>query len=60
MNLWQKILLLLLAATLVTLTVLTWGSLGSAAALMCLITLCSALLFQKFMTNRDPNDVDME
>ena len=60
MNLWQKILLLLLAATLVTLTVLTWGSLGSAATLMCLITLCSALLFQKFMTNRNSDEFDME
>ena len=60
MKQWQKILLVLLAAALVTLLVCTWGSLGSAATLLCLITLCSALLFQKCMTNRDPDDFDME
>lgn len=52
MKTWQ---IILLAAA-----VLTWGSLGSAVSVFCLITMVSALLFQKFMTNRDPDDFDME
>lgn len=60
MKTWQTVLLVAVVLILVATTVLTWGSIGSAATLMCLVTLCSALLFQKFMTNRDPDDFDME
>ena len=60
MKAWQIVLLAAVAVLLVAVTILTWGSLGSAATLLCLISLCSALLFQKFMTNRDPDEFEME
>ena len=55
-----KILLILLAAALLTVMVLTWGSLGSAVMGLCLITMVSALLVQRFLTNRDNDQFDME
>ena len=60
MIIWQKILLIAAILALTTVTVLTWGSLGSAATLMCMITMCSAFLFQKHVTNRDNDQFDME
>ena len=53
-------LLVILAAVLVTAMVLTWGSLGSAVMAFCLISMAAALLFQKFLTNRDESDFQME
>jgi hypothetical protein len=50
----------MVALLLVAAIVFTWGSIGSMICVYCLITLCAALLFQKFMTNRDPDDFDME
>ena len=60
MKIWQKILLIAAILALTTVTVLTWGSLGSAATLMCMITMCSAFLFQKYVTNRDNDQFDTE
>ena len=60
MELIRKILLAFLGLTLVAVTVLTWGSIGSAATAFCLITMVSALIFQKFMTNRDGSDFQIE
>ena len=56
----RSILLVVLALVLLTLMVLTWGSLGSAVMGLCLITLAASLLFQKFLTNRDAGDFQME
>ena len=56
----RAILLVILAAILVTVMVLTWGSLGSAVMAFCLITMVAAILFQKFLTNRDESDFQME
>ena len=56
----RTILLVTLAAILVTVMVLTWGSLGSAVMAFCLITMVAAILFQKFLTNRDADDFQME
>ena len=56
----RSILLVVLALVLLTLMVLTWGSVGSAVMGLCLIMLASALLFQKFLTNRDASDFQME
>ena len=60
MRIWQKLLLILLVLTLIAVAILTWGSIGSAVMVLCLISLCSALLFQKFLTNRDAGDYQME
>ena len=56
----RRILLAILAAALVTVMVLTWGSLGSAVMALCLIAMMSALLFRKFLTDRDESDYQME
>lgn len=60
MKTWQKILLAVTVLALLSLIVLTWGSAGSMACVFCLIMMVAALLFQKFMTNRDTDDFDME
>ena len=60
MELIRKILLVILALVLVTVMILTWGSVGSAVMGLCLITLAASLLFQKFLTNRDTGDFQME
>ena len=54
------ILLVILALVLLTVMVLTWGSLGSAVMALCLILMAASLLFQKFLTNRDTSDFQME
>lgn len=53
MGTFQKILLTAVALTLVAVTALTWGSVGSVMTGFCLIAMISALLFQRFVTNRD-------
>ena len=53
-------LLIALAMLLLTVMVLTWGSIGSAVMGFCLITMVAAILFQKFLTNRDESDFQME
>ena len=54
------ILLVILALVLLTVMVLTWGSLGSAVTALCLILMAASLLFQKFLTNRDTSDFQIE
>ena len=56
----RRILLIALALFLVTVMILTWGSLGSAVMALCLILMVSSLLFQKFLTNRDADDFQEE
>lgn len=56
----QKVLLFALAAVLITVAITTWGSIGSAAMVLCLLLMGASLLYQKFLTNRDSNDFDME
>lgn len=53
MSIWRKILLGAVAMAFVAVTVLTWGSLGSAVTGFCLVSMLTALLFQRFVTNRD-------
>lgn len=60
MRIWQKILLAVLAGALVIPAVLSWGSLGSAVCVFLLITMGAALLFQRFLTNQDESDFEME
>lgn len=57
---WRTYLLILVAVALTVLIVCTWGSLGSAVCLYCLITMVSALLIKRFLINRDADDYQME
>ena len=52
----QKFLLVLLAIGLTTLMLVSWGSIGSALCAFCLIIMVSALLFRRFVLDRDPDD----
>ena len=56
----RVIALVLLAALMLTVCVLTWGSLGSVVMLLGLILMGSSLLYQKFMTNRDEDQFQAE
>ena len=49
-------LLILVALVLLGLSIATWGSLGSAVCIYCLITMGAALLFKRFLINRDSED----
>ena len=60
MGIVRTILLIAFALFLVTVMILTWGSLGSAVMALCLILMVSSLLFQKFLTNRDADDFQEE
>lgn len=56
----RKLLLVLLAAFLVAVTLLTWGSIGSITMLLCLMLMGASLLYQHFLTNRDGDDYQMD
>jgi hypothetical protein len=56
----RRILLILVALGLLVLAVCTWGSVGSAVCILCLITMGSALLFKRFLINRDSDQFDSE
>ena len=60
MHCWKRVLLGLVAAALMLLAVLAWGSLGSAVCVYCLITMAAGVLFKRFLIERDPNEFDME
>ena len=57
---WRKILLILIALAMALLAVFTWGSVGSAVCILCLISMGSALLVKKFLINRDDSPFDSE
>ena len=50
----RMLLLLALGAAMAILMVATWGSIGSAVMAMGLITMGSALLYQRFLNREDP------
>ena len=50
--------LVLMAAVMVTLMIATWGSVGSAAMAMGLITMGAALLYRRFLNREDPDQWD--
>lgn len=52
--------LLALAAVLAAVIVLTWGSIGSVSLTFCLLLMGASLLYQRYLTNNDSNDYDME
>lgn len=59
MNL-RTLLLILVTLGLTILAIATWGSVGSAVCIYCLIVMAAALLFKRFLVNRDGSDYQME
>ena len=57
---WRLILLSLVALGLLVLAIATWGSVGSAVCILCLISMGSALLVKKFVINQDESPFDSE
>ena len=51
-------LLVLLAVAMLGIMLATWGSIGSAVMAMGLITMISALLYQRFLNREDPDQWD--
>ena len=49
----RRILLALLALVMLLTAIFTWGSIGSACMVFCLIMMGASLLYQRFITNRD-------
>lgn len=60
MRIWQKVMLAILLAGLLAAIILTWGSIGSILLTFCLLLSGAALLYQRFLTNRDDTDWNME
>ena len=56
----RTVLLILIALGLLALAACTWGSVGSAVCILCLITMGSALLVKRFLINRDESPFDSE
>lgn len=56
----RKVILALLALVLTVVMMRTWGSVGSVLMGFCLITMGSSLLIQRFITNQDKPDFQME
>ncbi len=56
----KKASLVVLALALTILAIVTWGSVGSAVCVYCLIVMIAALLFKRFLVNRDSSDYQME
>ena len=56
----RVLLLILVALGLTALAVCTWGSVGSAVCIYGLITMIAALLFKRFLVNRDSGKFDSE
>ena len=53
------IVLVALAGIMVTVMIATWGSIGSAAMAMGLITMGAALLYLRFLNRDDPDQWDI-
>ena len=56
----RTIFLILVALGLLALALCTWGSVGSAVCILCLISMGSALLVKRFLINRDESPFDSE
>ena len=57
---WRTYLLILLALGLIAVSIATWGSLGSAVCVYCVIIMGAALLFKRFLINRNGDDYQMD
>lgn len=56
----QITLLVAVALALLALAVTTWGSIGSVLCVFCLIIMGAALLYRRFVLERDDDDFKME
>lgn len=56
----RTVLLILIALGLLVLSLCTWGSVGSAVCILCLMSMGSALLVKRFLINRDESPFDSE
>ena len=56
----RRILLIGLALLLLTTAIASWGSIGSAVMIFCLLIMGAALLYQTFLTNRDEDQWQTE
>ena len=59
MKIWRIILLAVLGAVLLTVSILTWGSMGSALCIFLLITMGASLLVKHFLIDRKNDDFDL-
>jgi len=59
-SLFRKLLILALALAMVVVMIITWGSMGSALMAFLLIMMGAALLYQRFLTNRDEDQFQEE
>ena len=60
MSKFQITLISVIALVLLVLTITTWGSVGRILCTFCLIIMGVALLFRKFVLERDDDDFKME
>ena len=56
----RTILLVVFLVLVLAVIILTWGSVGSALCVFCLIIMVSALLYRKLVLERDDDDFKME
>ncbi|MBR3973895.1 MAG: hypothetical protein IKJ99_08090 [Oscillospiraceae bacterium] len=56
----RKLLILTLALVMITVMIITWGSMGSALMAFLLIMMGAAVLYQRFLTNRDEDQFQEE
>ncbi|MBQ8238699.1 MAG: hypothetical protein IJZ39_11200 [Oscillospiraceae bacterium] len=52
----RTLLLAAMALVMLTVIVLTWGSLGSFVLVFCLIMMAASLTYQHYLTNRDADE----
>ena len=60
MGKWQIFLLVVLAIAITTLMLVTWGSVGSALCAFLLIIMVVALIYRKFVLERDEDTFDWD
>ena len=56
----RKLFLAALAAGMLITAIATWGSIGSIAMVFGLLLMGAGLLYQRFLTNREDNDFDID
>ena len=60
MGKWQIVLLVVLAIAITTLMLVTWGSVGSALCAFLLVIMVAAILYRKFVLERDEDTFDWD
>ena len=60
MGKWQIFLLVVLAIAITTLMLVTWGSVGSALCAFLLVIMVAAILYRKFVLERDEDTFDWD